>query len=491
MQHLIVDKRLNLTPSAASIAAIQPRSVLRTTNNVHQPSPSVLRPTINTPQPSPTSTIATPRTNLSITRSNLFSTEPIRNDSYHGEKLKGLQNYQIYRFQTKAWLEQRNLDHWLYNLPNTTIQAEKASHARAKSLFTVSIEGDQIPYIQTCDYVMQIWDTFETMYSPRHNLEQLTAIQIQLNNTKMNGTDPTQYLTNMRKLYNMAIALGDNMTPAQYIGKLIANIPDDKKHIRATLAGNAHRTIENAEQAIRSQFAIDNPNNIIGSSMYTNNKIECFYCGKQGHMKRECRSFKRDKVNNSLHPDKLRRPQRHRNNGQEQNHGQRRNQNNNNGNATQEQRVIAFFTQEENEGDEIDTTLRTNYNHTNKSFDIYADSASNIHVFNDAAVFTTLRETTGSIRGSTGSTTIHGIGTVIMYTTVGKQEIKLELKEARYVPEAAANILSLPKWDHAGGTFSGKKGTIHLLYNGTTMAVATKKNGMYAIEAKNYNNSNN
>ena len=80
----------------------------------------------------------------------------------------------------------------------------------------------------------------------------------------MTGTNPTQYLTNMRKLYNMAIALGDNMTPAQYIGKLIANIPDEKKHIRATLAGMGHlRTIEQAEQAMRSQFAIDDPSTLV------------------------------------------------------------------------------------------------------------------------------------------------------------------------------------------------------------------------------------
>ena len=201
MQHLIVDKRLNLTPSAASIAAVQqPRSAHRPTINhptrfavppQFNPPPSIQQyqrnqqaTATNLPQPSPTSTIATPMTHHS-NGSSPFSTEPIRNDSYHGEKLKGLENYQVYRFQTQAWLEQRNLDYWLYHLPDTTVKVEKASHARAKSLFTVSIEADQIPYIQTCNYVKHIWETFETMYAPTNNLEQLTATQIQLNNTKM------------------------------------------------------------------------------------------------------------------------------------------------------------------------------------------------------------------------------------------------------------------------------------------------------------------
>ena len=35
-------------------------------------------------------------------------------------------------------------------------------------------------------------------------------------------------------------------------------------------------------------------------------EVKCFYCGKEGHIKTDCRSFAKDKLNGTTHPDRYR-----------------------------------------------------------------------------------------------------------------------------------------------------------------------------------------
>jgi hypothetical protein len=92
-----------------------------------------------------------------------------------------------------------------------------------------------------------------------------------------------------------------------------------------------------------------------------------------------------------------------------------------------------------------------------------ADSAASSHVSNKRELFTEFEQLNTPVNGvGDAKTHTKGKGTVEIETEVDGRKYCLTLANVLYIPSNAHNLLSLGRWDAAGGTYEGGKGNITL-----------------------------
>jgi hypothetical protein len=93
------------------------------------------------------------------------------------------------------------------------------------------------------------------------------------------------------------------------------------------------------------------------------------------------------------------------------------------------------------------------------AYDWLADSAASSHVSNKRELFSKFEELNTPVNGvGNAKTHAKGKGTVEIETEVDGRKYRLTLANVLYIPSNAHNLLSLGRWDAAGGTYQGGKG---------------------------------
>ena len=118
---------------------------------------------------------------------------------------------------------------------------------------------------------------------------------------------------------------------------------------------------------------------------------------------------------------------------------------------------IAFTITEETDSSEAQ---KASYQH-----DWLADSATTSHITNQRSAFTTFQPLTNiSVRGVGDVTTkAKGCGTVELESECNGVTYLLKLEDVLYIPTNRNNLISLGRWDNAGGCHMGGKGTLTLI----------------------------
>jgi hypothetical protein len=196
---------------------------------------------------------------------------------------------------------------------------------------------------------------------------------------------------------------------------------------------------------------------------------KCWNCGKYGHLAKDCRLEKKYK-------------------GKKDGKGK----------GTEESNMgeehIAFTVNEEpmdvdEELYNFDTFDECNAGGIDERLVLYdwlADSATTSHITYQREAFTSYTPLgKSSITGVGGNqATIAGQGTVELVSTCNGQEFILLLQNVLYVPGTRNNLISLGRWDTAGGRYIGGGGTITLITkDGKHIAQGTKvNNNLYKMK---------
>ena len=118
-------------------------------------------------------------------------------------------------------------------------------------------------------------------------------------------------------------------------------------------------------------------------------------------------------------------------------------------------------------------------------YDWLADTATTSHITNMRDAFTTFEPLNRNVSGvGNTKTSAEGRGTVNLTTQFDNHKYLLTLQDVLYVPSNLHNLLSLGRWDSAGGLYQGGNGTLALIAkNGQTVATGTKiNNHLYKIK---------
>ena len=183
-------------------------------------------------------------------------------------------------------------------------------------------------------------------------------------------------------------------------------------------------------------------------------KLSCFYCGKPGHIKTECRFLKRDQQAGTVHPDQIT-PKK----------------------KKEDATTTAVATTDENiflVGDE-------NYLNIASHDCIWIiDSGASFHVTPHEEFFSSYQKGDfGTVKmGNHVTSKIVGIGEVSLMTETGN---KLVLKEVRHVPEMRLNLISAGKLDEAGMINQFGTGRWKLSRGSMIIARGRKERSLYVM----------
>ena len=91
-------------------------------------------------------------------------------------------------------------------------------------------------------------------------------------------------------------------------------------------------------------------------------------------------------------------------------------------------------------------------------YDWLADSATTSHVTNMRDAFTTFQSLVKPVSGVGNALThMEGKGTIMIQTKIDDKIFKLTLKDVLYIPTNPQILLSLSRWDKAGGSYHGSQ----------------------------------
>jgi len=118
-------------------------------------------------------------------------------------------------------------------------------------------------------------------------------------------------------------------------------------------------------------------------------------------------------------------------------------------------------------------------------YDWLADCATTSHVTNMRDAFTTFTPLRKPVHGvGNAQTHAEGRGTVKIKSTVNGELYNLTLTDVLYIPTNKQSLLSLGRWDKAGGTYHGGQGKLLMnARDGKTVATGTQiNNHLYRLE---------
>ncbi|WVZ01079.1 hypothetical protein V8G54_027148 [Vigna mungo] len=192
--------------------------------------------------------------------------------------------------------------------------------------------------------------------------------------------------------------------------------------------------------------------------------LTCFYCGKDGHKKLECRFLKRDQKNGTVHPDVVD-PKK----------------------KLEEKTTTAVVS------DDTNVFLISEVNYLNIAFDDctwIVDTRASFHVTPHEGFFSSYQKGDfGTVKmGNHVTSKIVGIGEVTLTTENGT---RLVLKEVRHVPEMRLNLISVGKLDDAGMNNQFSDGKWKLCRGSMIVARGKKEGSLYCMQGKTYKGETN
>ncbi|WVY90442.1 hypothetical protein V8G54_035956 [Vigna mungo] len=192
--------------------------------------------------------------------------------------------------------------------------------------------------------------------------------------------------------------------------------------------------------------------------------LTCFYYGKDGHKKPECRFLKRDQKNGTVHPDVVD-PKK----------------------KLEEKTTTAVVS------DDANVFLISEVNYLNITFDDctwIVDTGASFHVTPHEGFFSSYKKGDfGTMKmGNHVTSKIVGIGEVTLTTENGT---RLVLKEVRHVPEMRLNLISVGKLDDAGMNNQFSDGKWKLCRGSMIVARGKKEGSLYCMQGKTYKGETN
>ena len=405
-----------------------------------------------------------------------------------------------------------------------TVDNWDANDIYAQILITNNINKDQMVHITRLNSANDIWKSLEAIHETK-DYQVAIAIQRSLfRQCASDGDDITEHLTKLKLQWERLNILDDEdfrITDIQfktiissslpsswdtftepYVGRRIGTIETDPKKLTSsqqfigilkeeylkrkdrnltssattstyTLNTNIRPLADRIQSKISSGMRCRNCNmtNHVTDDCKWLGQPKCEKCGWFGHIGLNCRRDQKRMMNTKGGGGNKRAKQEQVNHAVVQNDNDARDDIDN---------EIVFSTSEIADECILNqcNPLSVEENDDLLSFyDWLADSATTSHVTNMRDAFTTFQPLIKSVSGvGNAQTRAEGKGTVMIQTKIDNDIFKLTLKDVLYIPTNPQNLLSLGRWDKAGGSYHGGQRTLTMAKGGKTIARGTQIN---------------
>lgn len=352
---------------------------------------------------------------------------------------------------------------------NTVIEEAKPENAdadwsskdkKARAILLLALSRDIVKGVVHLKTAREIWEKLRQLHE-RKTAANLIQIQQDFYNAKMNtGESISSYATRIESIASHMRDFGEEVSRKSLNGKIVHGLPPEYKHFMSSWIGtpDQEQTYDNLLSRLQAEEAIINGSEkceSIALKARTNHKrtydktnkkdIECYYCHKKGHIKKDCRKRQKDEAKDSG------------------DHGS-------GGKALGAMTLAASSSR----GSDKETWL--------------IDTGASRHMTMNRHWLRDYEKFKEKVPVKVGnSEVIYGLGSgkVDAISFVENKQIKVTIHDVMYVPEISDNLFSAGQADERGLKYVSAKGKIKFIKGDEVLATGKKFQGnMYKLNIK-------
>ena len=331
-----------------------------------------------------------------------------------------------------------------------------------------------------------LWEKLESLFEKKTAAKKAFLIKELINMKYKDGLSVTEHLNNFQNLINQLATMKMTIDSEWQAFLLLGSLPDSWETFVVTVSNSAPTGVLTIDSVKDSMFNEETRRKVSGTEssqvhvtenrgrsksrgpkghgMNTNRsrsrfRGKCHHCGKEGHMKRHCRAWKRE---------------------QNEGHNQRRNEGDNQ-KREESNNTTAVLSSSEAEILSFEECL--NMGHHDQGTEWIFDNGASFHATSEREFFSTYKEGDFGIvkMGNNSYSKILGIGDICLVTNLGCQ---LLLKDVRHVSELRLNLISVGVLDRQGFEHHIGQGKLKLTKGSMLIARANLCSTLYRSYAK-------
>ena len=220
------------------------------------------------------------------------------------DKLGG-QNYETWRFQVTHYLKAKDLWKYVEEAPQEGVN-DAVQRQKALSELVMSVKPECIYLMTSCTDPHAVWVALENHFRRRTTANKLFLKKSYFRCSMGEDISLEQHLKNMKMATDKLNGLGCEVSEEDQIATLLGSLPSRFSSIVTALEARVDElTLEFTIQALLNEEqksvsgagvngAVSQDSVMKNSGGFSKKKsrVTCFYCGKQGHMKYQCKKKK-------------------------------------------------------------------------------------------------------------------------------------------------------------------------------------------------------
>ena len=398
-------------------------------------------------------------------------------------------NYATWKIQCKMSLMRDGL--WsIVNKTETEPEAGTDQHTkyatrrdRALATIVLSVDPSLLYLLGDPTDPAAIWGKLSTQFQKKTWANRL-ALRKRLHSLMLKeGQSVQEHVKSMIEIFNELAILGDNITDEDRVVYLLASLPESFDMLVTALEANDKvpemetviERLRHEERKLREKDLTSTDPEGAMSLKHRRRGPQCHYCGKFGHIQRNCR----DRLNEEKQES-------------EQHHRRPVNK------TKQRANNVEVREQESSSDEEVGLVHQHVFaargvnepSHTGTQWLI--DSGATSHICNDRSLFTDLKKLNQPLDvviGDGRALPTKYSGTVHLQVKSGSLTRKCKLHNVLFVPELSYCLLSISKATERGIEFKfNQRGCIVRDSNGRLITIATKSGNLFkvtVVESKN------
>lgn len=343
------------------------------------------------------------------------------------EKLQGQSNFCSWKFAIKMSLILEGLWECV-----TGVVTDAARDQRALARIALSLHPSLYQYITSCTTAMQAWEKLKTIFEDKGLYRRILLLRELHKASYADHAGMNAYIDHVMKLVQQLADIGKTIDDSEVAELLLSGLPQEFDTLVSNMS-TASLTSTISSEFVRARLMQEESRKLATCSSETafvskaqfkaKKKFTCTYCHKEGHVKSKCFKLKRDKK------------------------------------QKEDSMPAAFLISQQ---------------------DVYIDSGSSCHLFNDKNCFNSIKKRQSSVAVANSSKVqCQGTGDVKIRTL----DKVLTLNNTLYVPQLSCNLISVSKllqsgcdrvMFNSGGCFVYDK-------NDNLVCSASEVNGIYKL----------
>jgi hypothetical protein len=348
----------------------------------------------------------------------------INSGAYRIEPLREAENYVLWKIQMKDILVDMGL--WEYVSGDmkqpvddeknaTLLQKWKMMDCKALTQIRTRIMEKMITYVVSAKTSQAAWDAITSMFQVSGPMAAVLVRRKMFRYMIEVGANMEEQVRTLCGYQEELVALDSAIGDKDFVFVLLTALPDSWDSFISSLNTNDLTTNNLVGQVLaeanRHTARSTTETTLLAKKGKGKGKfrkgVNCYNCGKEGHLSSECRAPKKDSGSGNNKNDR------------------------------------AHHTQDSKEEDSYEFNVFDEQIYAVRSNLWLADSATQSHVVHDRALFTDYWETPGNTISGAGTSRALGRGTVPVTFRVDGKEVNVTLKDVIHAPDIPSNLISM------------------------------------------------